>query len=126
MILPTFQANVERIYPFVKRNGQKKGIVQNINFQYSVRGENRITTTDSLFLKKEMFNDAKIGVKHSIPLTTNFKVLKHFSVSLSGRFEEVWTGQTIKFNNYDIINETQGKKDTIKGFDRFNKYNFWS
>lgn len=124
MILPTFQANVERIYPFVKRNGQKKGIVQNINFQYSVRGENRITTTDSLFLKKEMFNDAKIGVKHSIPLTTNFKVLKHFSVSLSGRFEEVWTGQTIKFNNYDIINETQGKKDTIKGFDRFNKYNF--
>jgi len=124
MILPTFQANVERIYPFVKRNGQKKGIFKNINFQYSVRGENRIETTDSLFLKKEMFDDALYGLKHSIPITTNFKVLKHLSVSMGGNFEEVWTGQTIKRNNYDVINNSKGIKDTIKGFDRFNIYNF--
>jgi len=57
-------------------------------------------------------------------LSTNFKFLKHLSVSLGGKFEEVWTGQTIKRNDYDIINQVQGKKDTIKGFDRFNKYNF--
>ena len=124
MSLPTLQANMERIYPFVKRNGQKKGILKNINFQYSVRGENRIQTSDSLFLKKEMFNDASYGMKHSIPISTNFKVLKNLSVSLSGNFEEVWAGQTIKKNDYDIIAQTQGKKDTIKSFDRFSKYSF--
>ena len=124
LTLPTFNASVERIYPFVKRNGQKKGILKNINFQYSVRGENRIETTDSLFLKKEMFDDALYGLKHSIPITTNFKVLKHLSVSMGGNFEEVWTGQTIKRNNYDVINNSKGIKDTIKGFDRFNIYNF--
>ena len=124
MSLPTLQANVERIYPFVKRNGQKKGILKNINLQYSLRGENRIQTSDSLFLKKEMFNDARYGMKHSIPLSTNFKFLKHLSVSIGGRFEEIWAGQTIKRNDYDVINQIQGKKDTIKGFDRFNKYNF--
>ena len=122
--LPTLQANMERVYPFVKRNGQKKGFFKNINFQYSVRGENRIQTSDSLFLKKEMFNDASFGMKHSIPISTNFKVLKHLSVSVSGNFEEVWTGQTIKKNNYDVILQSKGKKDTIKGFDRFSKYNF--
>ena len=124
MSLPTLQANVERVYPFVKKNGQKKGILKNINLQYTVRGENRIQTSDSLFLKKEMFDDAKYGMKHSIPIGTNFKFLKHLSVSLSGKFDEVWTGQTIKRNNFDIINQTTGKKDTIKGFDRFNKYSF--
>jgi len=124
MSLPTLQANMERIYPFVKRNGQKKGILKNINLQYSVRGENRIQTSDSLFLKKEMFNDASYGMKHSIPISTNFKVLKNLSVSLSGNFEEVWAGQTIKKNDYDIIAQTQGKKDTIKSFDRFSKYSF--
>ena len=124
MSLPTLQANVERIYPFVKKNGQKKGILKNINLQYSVRGENRIQTSDSLFLKKEMFDDAMYGMKHSIPIGTNFKFLKHLSLSLSGRFDEVWTGQTIKRNDYDVINQSIGKKDTIKGFDRFNKYSF--
>ena len=122
--LPTLNASMERVYPFVKRNGQKKGFFKNINFQYSLRGENRIETNDSLFLKKEMFDDAIYGMKHSIPISTNFKVLKHLSVSVGGSFEEVWTGQTIKRNNYDIINQTIGTKDTIKGFDRFNKYNF--
>ena len=77
LVLPTFQGNVERVYPFVKKNGQKKGFFKNINLQYSFRGENRINTTDSLFFKKGMFDDAKYGMKHSIPVSTNFKVLKH-------------------------------------------------
>ena len=124
MSLPTLTANMERIYPFVKKNGQKKGFFKNINLQYTVRGENRIKTSDSLFLKKEMFNDASYGMKHSIPISTNFKVLKHLSVSVSGSFEEVWTGQTIKKNDFDITTQSLGKKDTIKGFDRFSKYNF--
>lgn len=124
MSLPTLQANIERIYPFVKKNGQKKGIFKNINLQYTLRGENRIQTSDSLFLKKEMFDDARYGMLQSIPLSTNFKLFKHLSVSLGGKFDEVWTGETIKKNDYDIVNQIQGKKDTIKGFDRFNKYNF--
>ena len=124
LILPTFQGNVERIYPFVKKNAQKKGILQNINFQYTFRGENRINTTDSLFLKKDMFDDAKYGMKHSIPISTNFKVFKHFSVSMNGNFDEVWTGSTVFKNDYDITNNTQGSKETIKGFDRYSQYNF--
>ncbi len=124
LILPTFQGNVERIYPFVKKNAQKKGILQNINFQYTFRGENRINTTDSLFLKKDMFNDAKYGMKHSIPISTNFKVFKHFSISMSGNFDEVWTGSTVFKDDYDLTNNTQGSKETIKGFDRYAQYNF--
>ena len=124
LTLPTLNVSMERIYPFVKKNGQKKGILKNINFQYSVRGENRIKTNDSLFLKKEMFKDARYGMRHVIPINTNFKVFKNFSLSVGGTFEEVWTGQTIKRNNYDLMNQTVGKKDSIKGFDRFNKYNF--
>ena len=124
LILPTFQGNVERIYPFVKKNAQKKGILKNINFQYTFRGENRINTTDSLFLKKDMFDDAKYGMKHSIPISTNFKVFKHFSVSMNGNFDEVWTGSTVFKNDYDITNNSQGSKETIKGFDRYSQYNF--
>ena len=124
LVLPTFQGNVERVYPFVKKNGQKKGIIKNINLQYTFRGENRINTTDSLFFKKGMFDDARYGMKHTIPLSTNFKVLKHFSVSMNGNFDEIWTGNTIIRNDYDINNQEQEDKIQVRGFDRFSQYNF--
>jgi lipopolysaccharide assembly outer membrane protein LptD (OstA) len=121
MTLPTFQGSVSRIFPFAPKVGAKKGIIENINFQYNTRAENRIQTTDSLFFKKEMFDTARIGALHSIPLTTNFKVFKYFSMSASANFEENWTYNTInRFQNEegDIITED------LTGFDRFFTYNF--
>ncbi|HUH26249.1 MAG TPA: putative LPS assembly protein LptD, partial [Flavobacterium sp.] len=57
MSLPNLQTSVDRIYPFAPKNGSKKGIIQNINFQYSLSGRNDFQTTDSLFFKKEMFDE---------------------------------------------------------------------
>ncbi|WP_299224984.1 putative LPS assembly protein LptD [uncultured Psychroserpens sp.] len=122
MTLPTFQGSVSRVFPFAPKVGTKKGIIQNINFQYNVRAENRIQTTDSLFFKKEMFDAAEIGALHSIPVSTNFKVLKYFSMSASANFEENWTYNTIN-RFYDQENETIVTED-LTGFDRFFTYNF--
>src|SRR5690606_8523143 len=69
MTLPTFQGSVGRIFPFAPKAGTKKGFIQNMSLQYSVRGENRIRTTDSLFFKKEMFENAEAGFQHNIPLS---------------------------------------------------------
>jgi len=122
MTLPTFQGSVGRIFPFAPKTGAKKGIIQNINFQYNIRGENRIQTTDSLFFKKEMFRDAKAGFQHTIPLSTNFKVFKYFSLSASTNYNEVWTFKTIKKSFDQIENSTV--TETINGFDSFRTYNF--
>ena len=122
LTLPTFQANMERIFPFAPKVGTKKGFIQNINFQYSTRGESRIQTSEEKLFRKEMFNDARSGMSHTIPISTNFKVLKHLSVSTSANYKEVWTPETVKYNDY---NEGKGVvKDTIKGFDAFRQYNY--
>ena len=122
MTLPTFQGSVGRIFPFAPKTGSKKGIIQNINLQYNLRGENRIQTTDSLFFKKEMFRDAKAGFQHSIPLSTNFKVFKFFSLSASTNYNEVWTFKTI--NKYYDPLEKKTISEEINGFDSFRTYNF--
>ena len=122
MTLPTFQGSVSRIYPFAPKVGTKKGVIQNINFQYNVRGENRILTTDSLFFKKEMFESAKSGFQHSIPISTNFKILKYFSFSTSSNFQETWVFKTI--NREFDIQEQDVITNEIKGFDSFRTYNF--
>ncbi|MGC6430585.1 MAG: putative LPS assembly protein LptD [Jejuia sp.] len=122
MTLPTFQGNMGRIFPFAPKSGTKKGIIQNINFQYNVRGENSIQTTDSLFFKKEMFENAKTGFQHSIPLSTNFKLFKHFSVSAGTNYNEVWTFNTID-RRFDF-DTRETITDTIRGFDSYRTYNF--
>ncbi len=122
MTLPTFQGSVGRMYPFASKTGSKKGVFQNINLQYNIRGENQIQTTDSLFFKKEMFDEAKTGFQHTIPLSTNFKLFKYFSASASTNFNEVWTFKTINKSYDTTTNETV--TETVKGFDAFRTYNF--
>jgi len=124
LTLPTFQGSISRVYPFASKTGTKKGLIQNINIRYDVRGENRIETTDSLFFKKEMFDDTKIGMKHTIPLATNFKVFNYFSISANANYDEVWTLNTINrfFNGEENIEVTEN----LNKFDTFRTYNFGS
>ena len=123
LTLPTLQANMERIFPFAPKNGPKKGIIQNINFQYTARAENRIITTEENLFGPEMFANANSGMQHTIPISTNFKILKYLSVSANGNYIEVWTPRTIRFKDYE--EETGAAvKDTLSGFDAFRQYNY--
>lgn len=124
--LPNFNASVSRIFPFAPKGGGKKGALQNINFQYDVIAENRIQTTDSLFFTSEMFNGAQLGARHSIPLSTNFKVFDYLSVTTGINFQETWVGNTIKRRFDETLNNGAGAvtQDTIRGFDNYRTYGF--
>lgn len=122
MSLPNFNASVDRIYPFAPKNGSKKGIFQNINLQYNVSARNQINTTDSLFFRKQMFDEMNTGVQHSIPISTNFKLFRYFSVSMNANYNEVWYLNTIK--KYYDSQENRVIDERVNGFDAFRTYNF--
>ena len=122
LTLPTMTLSTNRFYPFEKKGQSKKGFFQNINIQYSSKYENRATFGDDLLLKKGMFDNAKTAAQHIIPFTTNFKVLKHFSVSVGGSYTDTWSGKTISYKDY--TEDSGVVKDTISGFDRFGVYNY--
>ena len=124
MTLPTLQASVDRIYPFVGKDGIKKGFFKNINLQYNLNAQNSFITKDSLFFKPEMFKDAKTGMEHTIPLSTNFKLFKYFSVSTSANYKEVWYLKTIS-RNFDV-NQGKVADNIINGFDAYRTYSFSS
>ncbi|SHF78967.1 LPS assembly outer membrane protein LptD (organic solvent tolerance protein OstA) [Arenibacter palladensis] len=121
--LPTLQASMERIFPFAPREGIKKGIIQNVNFQYNLNARNSITTTEDDFLTGRMFDNTRFGARNTIPLSTNFKVAKHFSVSVGGSYEDVWAIETYE-RGYDSDTKSEVVTDTINGFDRYGTYNF--
>jgi lipopolysaccharide assembly outer membrane protein LptD (OstA) len=124
LTLPTLQGSVSRIFPFAPKEGTKKGVIENINLQYNLRGENRITTTDEDFFSDKMFDNAVMGLKHSIPIATNFK-LGYFSFSANANYEENWVFET--FRQSLVENESgvfETVRDTINGFDAYRSYSY--
>ncbi len=120
MTLPSAQVNVDRVYPFAPKAGSKKGALQNINLSYSVRADNRYTTTDSLFFTQEMFKDGQSGIRHTIPVATNFKLFKYISTSINANYTESWVFKTIdRFYDEELQEEVT---DTTNGFDSFRTY----
>ena len=122
LTLPTLQATMERIFPFAPKVGAKKGFFQNINFQYAGRAENRIITTEDALFGPNMFDNARSGMKHSIPLSTNFKLFKYLSLSTSANYEEVWTQNTVRYRDFDRLTNTPAVLDTLGKIGAFRQY----
>jgi hypothetical protein len=74
--------------------------------------------------KSQMFDTALAGFSHNIPLTTNFKIFKHFSVSAGTNYTENWVFNT----NEKFYNTTTNTVETVRknGFDAYRTYNFTS
>ncbi len=120
MSLPSLQVNMDRIYPFAPKSGAKKNSLQKLGMTYSLKGDNRINTTDEFFFKKEMFESAKSGLQHNATFSTNMKVLKHFTLSPNANYKEVWYFDKIN-KTYDTT-ENEIVTDTINKFNTFREY----
>ncbi len=118
LTLPSAQVNVDRIFPFAPKSGSKKGIFQNINLNYSLRANNQYTTTDSLFFTSEMFRDGRSSIQQTIPISTNFKIAKYISATLSANYTENTVFKTIdqRVEGREIV------RDTINGIDSYRTY----
>ncbi|UMB60591.1 LPS-assembly protein LptD [Lutibacter sp. A80] len=120
MTLPSLQLNMDRIYPFTGKNGAKNNAIQKIGLTYSLKGDNRITTTDEFFFKKQMFDDSKSGFQHNLTMNTNMKALKYFTISPSITYKDVWYFDRIS-KTFDDVQDAV-VTDTISSFSRFNDY----
>ncbi|HPE34263.1 MAG TPA: putative LPS assembly protein LptD [Bacteroidales bacterium] len=112
--LPTFSLSSKQFYPF--RRKEQVGKIrwyENITMKYTMTGENRIQTADSLLFKKGWEDDLKSGIRHSIPVSSSIKVLKYFTLTNSVDYTERWYPYSIRktWNNDTIFTPT----DTISG-----------
>ncbi len=121
MSLPSLQLSMDRIYPFAPKSGTKKNALQKLGLTYNLASDYRISTSDSLFFKKEMFEEAKSGVKHNVALSTNMKLFKYFTVNPSASYKETWYFDylTKQYNPEEASIVT----DTLNGFKALREYN---
>lgn len=123
LTLPQLTVNVPRFFPF-KRKVQIGGKrwYEDIGVNYAFNAQNNINTKDSLLLREETLQQMQNGGLHRINASTQFKVLKYFSLSPQLSANEYWYLQTIdKSFNAD---SNRVETDTIRNFARAADFSF--
>ena len=129
--LPVLSFGVSRIQPFqFKKNINKKKWYENIGFSYTLDAQNIISGVDSTFLEKETFRNARYGMKHTVPVSSSFKLFKFFTFAPRFNYVERWYFQSIEktWNPAVLIDgsdTTYGKvvTDTALGFKAARDFN---
>ena len=144
LTLPDISYNMSRIYPFknvgklgktalgklsISHRFTGKVQLSNAGIGSNLSGINIVNSADNFSEQIEFnldnFNSiidrSKIGVKHTIPVSTSFNLFKYFTFSPNLNYEEIWY---LKKLNYSYNEEENGVRiDTTNSFSRAWSYN---
>lgn len=140
---PTITFNMANQYPFQRKGGTgEPRVLDNLSVSYSMNASNRITNNlgrltptaakDSIapFTLGNMstfIENGRKGMRHTIPTSISFKVLKYFTMSPSVNYEEKWYGEKLVWGEKMLNDDTIAsivKVDTLKEFNRIANYSF--
>ncbi len=129
--LPDLSFNMNNVYPFKQSQAE---FLKNLVVKYTANGSNQVTNSlgkigdvnDSIvpFTVNNLalfFNNSRKGVRHAIPLTTSVKALKHFTLSPSVNFNEIWYFEKLEWG-LDSLGTNAIVVNTIDGFNRITNY----
>lgn len=122
MNLPNINVAYSRFYPFKRKDiVGKERWYEKISMSYSGSLANSITTKENLILKSSLSRDWKNGMRHSIPVSATFNVLKYINISPSFNYTERWYLQSVN-KSWDKDSQRE-KIDTLSGFNRVYDFN---
>ncbi|MFT7033595.1 MAG: hypothetical protein ACJA2S_002103 [Cyclobacteriaceae bacterium] len=142
LTLPEMTLNANRVYIFKNSPKLSKSPLGKLGFSYSMTSKNdlsnaakrtfsglnvvnRSSLDDSVVSFSPsnldvLLDRAKNGMRHTIPISTSFNVLKFFTVSPSFNYSEVWYPRELK---YTYVPEEEGVRiDTVRRFSRAGSY----
>ena len=120
--LPNLSISMSRIYPLKRKNAVgKERWYEKISMSYSGTFANSINTKERLLLSSSFIKDWKNGMRHSIPVSATFNILKYINVSPSFNYTERWYTQSTKQYQDSVTKKI--KTDTVYGFNRVYDFN---
>ena len=121
--LPSLNLSLQRFYPFKRKKvaGNSKWY-EKISMSYTGSLSNSITCKEDEIMKKSLVRDWSNGMKHSIPISATFQILKTINVTPSFNYNSRWYTYKI-MQSWDPV-EMAVAKDTVYGFNRVYNYNF--
>ncbi len=122
LTLPDVNVTISTFYPFKRKNAVGKARwYEKINVRYSGQLSNSINTKEDRLLKSNLVKDWRNGMKHTVPITGSFTVLKYINFNPTFTFtDRMYTSKVMR--SWDEATQSE-VCDTVNGF--YNVYN-WS
>lgn len=81
---PNITLTMSQVYPFKRKKkvGAEKWY-EKIRLSYSGQFQNSLTSKQNEFFKKNLIKDWRNGMRHSVPISATFNLLKYFNVTPS-------------------------------------------
>ncbi|MBU0486384.1 MAG: hypothetical protein KKA07_03750 [Bacteroidetes bacterium] len=113
--LPEMALTSSRFYPFKRKVAKgKQSWYEKITVSYAMNTRNYINTYDSLLFREESLSEFRNGIKHTVPVSTNFNLLKYFNLTPTISYNERWY-----FSQYNRTWDADSMRvltDTLGGF----------
>ncbi len=117
---PQLTFNVNRFFPFKRENAVKQNVFDKIGMSYLFEAQNRLTGFDStIFRTSDIADRFTYGIRHSLPISTNFNLLKYLTLTPAINLTSVmYTKSQRQQFVADPTSTLGGKivKDTVNGF----------
>lgn len=109
---PSVTFNVNRFFPFKRENAVKQNIIDKIGINYSMVASNKLTGKENTIFKGSPLDSMKYGVQHSLPISTNFNILKYITATPAINLNSVMYPSSIRKEFYTEVVHKENK-DTI-------------
>ena len=122
LTLPSMSWSLSTVYPFKRKVVVgKERWYEKISFKYSGTLSNSINTKEDKLMHSSLIKDWRNGMKHNIPISASFNILKYINITPQLNYTERW------YTNKVIQSWDEGNnkvvRDTIYGFNRVFDYN---
>lgn len=78
---PALTVNVNRFFPFKREGAVNQNAIDKIGISYFVEAKSRLSGTESTIFKGNVLDSMNYGIRQSIPISTNFNILKYITAS---------------------------------------------
>lgn len=117
---PQLTYNVNRFFPFKRENSVKQTILDKVGISYLLEARNTLKGYDStIFRTSDFENRLAYGIRHSLPISTNFNLAKYITVTPAINLSSMMYTKSIRQNFIIDTTTSQGgyiKTDTINDF----------
>lgn len=122
LTLPNLSINLQKFYPFKKKvQVGKQKWYEKISMSYSGTLQNSISTKEDQLLHSNLIKDWNNGMRHTIPISASFTLLKYINIVPMFNYTERWYSRKVN-QSWDTENQSV-VRDTIYGFNRVYNYN---
>ncbi|WP_305549536.1 putative LPS assembly protein LptD [Sediminibacterium sp.] len=119
---PALTFNINRFYPFRREGAIKQNALDKVGINYLLEARNSLTGKDSTIFMGNVLDSLKYGIKHSLPISTNFNMFKYITVTPAINLSSVMYTKSIqKYFSIDdtVVGKVYTKQvnDFVTGYD---------